>query len=394
MKRALALLAAVLICGCGQATGLGTNRPTALASPGLSGSATATPLPTAATAEFHLRPAPAGSATDDLQIRCNGVIGPSDPVAIVQLHNGSTALRDYANVNHPVTACTFGFNPYELSLVDARHVIVPGHASGLAALVTLPEVRPFWFRLPSERGTLLAVAPDLQSVAWINPNIPLDTDEIHIVSAAGDSMVTSVPNPHSGRCGSPDDSNMAGYTRSASDLFVLDQPAPPWNSLVVLQGKQVALRVAPADRWATGAQPAMALWSPTSETLYYRKDGSVWRWTPAGGSVQFLPNVNWYYPTISADGHYLAYAVPESSGVHDVYLMDLSSGAAPRKIGKGNRTLPAFLNATQLWYKSEQLGPCGPGGNQPLVYDVNDGSESPSVIDMPISVWPATSSNF
>lgn len=63
-------------------------------------------------------------------------------------------------------------------------------------------------------------------------------------------------------------------------------------------------------------------------------------------------------------------------------------------VGNGNRTLPVFLNSTQLWFKSERQGPCGPGGNQPLIYDLTDRSESPSIIDMPEAVWPATSSNF
>jgi hypothetical protein len=53
-----------------------------------------------------------------------------------------------------------------------------------------------------------------------------------------------------------------------------------------------------------------------------------------------------------------------------------------------------FLNPTQLWYRSDLQGPCGPGGNLPLIYDVGDGSEAPSIIDFVGSVWPSTSANF
>jgi len=71
----------------------------------------------------------------------------------------------------------------------------------------------------------------------------------------------------------------------------------------------------------------------------------------------------------------------------------VAHGGSPRLI-KGGRNLPVFLNSTQLWYWSESQGICGPGISHPLVYDISDGSEAASVIDLVSSVWPATSSNF
>ena len=142
--------------------------------------------------------------------------------------------------------------------------------------------------------------------------------------------------------------------------------------------------------WAAGGAQPDGLWPP----LYYRKGGEVWRWTPAGGSQTFLPGVTWYYPTISSDGRYLAYAVVGADGLHDVYLIDLQAGGSPQKIGNGHRTVPVFLNARPLWFKSDSLGGCGGGGSRPLVYDVGDRTESASIVDMPVSVWPATSSDF
>ena len=83
-----------------------------------------------------------------------------------------------------------------------------------------------------------------------------------------------------------------------------------------------------------------------------------------------------------------------SDGLHDVYLVDLAHGGGPARIGKGARTVPVFLNSTQFWYKTEGPSICGPGSNQPLIYDITDGSESGSVIDQVQAVWPATSSQF
>ncbi|HYM96480.1 MAG TPA: hypothetical protein VET26_04210, partial [Candidatus Sulfotelmatobacter sp.] len=180
---------------------------------------------------------------------------------------------------------------------------------------------------------------------------------------------------------------------------VLDQPFPTLNSLLLMQGATTVLKVTPPGSvpqggWAQGAQPAMAVWSPTSEELYYRQGGDVWKWTPTHGAERFLSGVAWYYPSISSDGNHLAYAVVRSDGLHNVYLVDLVNGGAPRLIGNGARNLPVFLNGSQLWYRSEGQGICGPGGDKPLVYDLSDGSEAPSIIDFVGSVWPATSSNF
>jgi len=310
-------------------------------------------------------------------------------------------LRDYADVGHPITSCSFGKNRFGLQLIDAHHVVLPGASivpapgRNLYAVVDLPQVRTHWFQLPGEFPNFLAVAPDLGTVAWLSPDLPSNTDQIHLTSHAGDKVVASLPNPHGGRCGSPEDSKQAAYSRSGKQLFILDQPIPNLNSLLVLQGDKVLLRIAPdSGRWPTGAQPAMALWSPTSETLYYRKGADVWDWTSTGGSQNFLPGVSWYYPTISPDGRHLAFAEEGKDYLHTVSMVDLPPASRPIQVGNGNRTLPAFLNARQLWFKSESLGPCGSGGNKPLVYDLSDGSESPSIIDSPISVWPATSSNF
>jgi hypothetical protein len=216
-----------------------------------------------------------------------------------------------------------------------------------------------------------------------------------LTTHAGDKVVASLPNPHGGRCGSPEDSKIAGYSRSGKHLFVLDQPIPTLNSLLVLAGDQAALRIAPdSGPWATGAQPAMAVWSATSDTLYYRKGTDVVKWRPAAGPQSFLPGVSWYDPTISPDGRHLAYAEVGTDFLHTVSMVDLPPTGRPNQIGNGRRNLPAFLNARQLWFKSDNPGPCGSGGNQSLIYDLTDASESPSIIDWPVSVWPATSSNY
>jgi len=350
-------------------------------------------------------------------ITCSGAIGAADPVAVVQLHSaadtGELVMRDYVDPRNPRTACQFhtqqaGHGYGVAQLIDAHHVVIASNdCCQLFAVVDLPEVRFHWFQLPRPAGFagwLLAVSPRLDEVAWTSNNDSTGGDRrVHITTKAGDKVVANLPEAL-GRCGAANISKDAAYTHSGGHLYVLDQPLPD-NTLLVFQGSKQVLLVAPPEggsgvasgprlrAWPTGTQPEMAVWSPTSETLFYRQNGDVWQWTQAAGAQRYLPGVNWYYPTFSADGSRLAYAVPRADGLHDIYLIDAAHGGSPQLL-KGARTLPVFLNSTQLWYWSEGQGICGVGINHPLVYDITDGSEAASIIDQVVAVWPATSSNF
>ena len=403
----LAIAAAVALAACGENPPAAGNPPPPVAAtsspalPALTGVPSPGPPPVASRATFSLLAArpPAGFTS---AVRCSAAIGASDAMAIVQLRDGSLALRDYASADHPFTACTIGTTQSSLvaQLVDSRHLVIsyPGSSCTFYAVVDLPAVTYHWFQLPGcgtpSAADLLAVSPGLDTVASTANDQAGGLDELHLTTAAGSQAAATLPDPGSGRCGSPDDSKPAAYTNSGSHLFWLDRANPAYGGLVVLAGGQGVLRIsAPAAGWGA-AGPKMAVWAPASETLYYAWAKDVWRWTPQQGAQRFLTGVSWYYPTISADGRYLAYATVDAAGLHTVYLDDLYAGTAPRAIGAGHRDLPVFLNSTQLWYRTEGQGVCGPGGDQPRVYDVTDGSESASLVQMPVAVWPATSSNF
>jgi hypothetical protein len=365
--------------------------------------AVATPISTPITSSgniFSLLPAkqPAGYVS---RIKCPGAIGASDPVAIVQLQAavmgaGAVVLRDYADPSKPRTACTFGTGIYG-QLIDARHLLFLG-ADRFGAVIDLPEVRYHWFRLPAA-GSILAVGPKLDQVLWVTYDPQKTaTDTIHLSTSAGDHVIATLPDNNVGRCGSAEDSKSAAYTPSGSHFFVLDQPFPPTTSLIVVEGETSVLSVIPPKRgWPAGGNPAMALWSPTLETLYYRQGHDIWKLRPGSQPEKFLAGVDWLQPTISPDGAHMAYSVLRPNSVlHDVYLIDLAHESAPHKIGAGARKLPVFVNSTQLWFKSEgnDHGCIGGENERPLIYNIVDGSEAPSIISQVMNVWPATSSNF
>ncbi|HLQ60784.1 MAG TPA: hypothetical protein VK131_02880, partial [Candidatus Acidoferrales bacterium] len=226
-------------------------------------------------------------------------------MAVVQVHSGSWVLRDYADVSHPQTPCVFT-RAYVLQVADARHVVVAVGAN-LFAGVDLPEVAYHWFQLPDQVPSFVGVASSLDEVAWLSADLSAGVDRLHLTTAAGDRVVgVPLPNPHGGRCGSPEDSKPVGYTRSGKLLAVLDQPVPSLNSLLVVEGDQTLFRLVPNGTWPPGNYPAFALLSPTTEALYYRQGDNVFRWTRGQGGVTFLSGVVWSYPSISPDGRHLA----------------------------------------------------------------------------------------
>jgi hypothetical protein len=333
-----------------------------------------------------------------------GVIGASDPVALVQPHGKEVALRDYADPAHPRTLCRFSFAGV-VQLIDSRHIVVKsGYGPGSDfAVVDLPQMTNHFFQLRplgpfGECTDLLGVSPGLDALTWRTYNVASGPQSIHITTAAGDRVVDTLPNHTS--CSNPTPFAAAAYSPSGQYVSFLDRlDGLTRNTLVVLDGTHPVLKLTPPTRgWASGAEPSNPVWSPVRDTLFYQQNGRIWTWTPGGGAQQFLAGVSWCYPTVSADGRYLAYGALRADGLYDATLLELKSGQVPQAIGKGPRNLPVFLNSNLLWYQTWSHAVCGGGdgsngpklAGQPLVYDTTDGSEAPTLLDQVFEVWPAT----
>lgn len=415
----LTVFVALAIAGCNgaapPASAVGeTPTPTESASPTVSlspsslpeASPSAEPSPSASPSTFSSGPFGILPAEAPLTfkpgIACSGTIGANDAVAIVELHGsstdgGTTVLRDYADLSKPRSVCTFQDTSI-LQLVDPRHVVIYGEGV-IYAVVDLPVVRYHWFKLPSPASSFgvdfIAMAPGLDRIAWrVSRPDGSASDEIHLTNTSGDRVVATLPDTNEGRCGSSFDSNPGAFTRSGTALFILDTPLPE-ISLAVVAGEKTVLSDVGSASEAPAIRPLRALWSPTTESLYYTKNGALWRWTPSAGRVRYLAGVTWTSASISPDGIHLAYAVAHADGTSDVYLVDLVHGGSPVRIGKGHRDAPVFLNNVQLWFLGVGWDGCTGGGpSEPLIYNIANGTESPSVIDRVVRVWPATDSQF
>ncbi len=370
--------------------------------------AVVTTAPTPVSDGFGVLP---GTPPGDFEggVTCSGAMDPGDPVAIVQLRGideepGETVLLDFVDPSAPRTVCTFGGSRWlGARFVDGRHVVIssPTDASDLYLVIDIPEVRYHWVQLPpgadaSFPSMLAAVSPELDRLIWVSHEGGTAGDAVHVTTAASDRVIANLRDTNEGRCGDPDDSNVGGFAPSGSLAYVLNRPLAVDAGLVVVDGEDIRYRLlAPKDGWPVGDGPAMAVWSPTQDTLYFRNGDDVWTWTADAGATKFLPGVRWSMPTISPDGTYLAYAELRPDGLPDVYLVDLANGPNPERLGTGRRNLPAFLGNTQLWYMGTEDTPGCEGGSErtPLVYSLEDASETPSPIEAVIATWPATSSN-
>ncbi|MGH2445222.1 MAG: hypothetical protein ACRDGD_04205 [Candidatus Limnocylindria bacterium] len=331
-------------------------------------------------------------------ITCEGSIGESDPVAIVYLHGRDSAeppapvLRNYADTAHPRNSCTFGGDGYRIhSLIDARHVVIIGRGAQYA-VVELPEVRYHWFELPvtdMSYASLIAVSPALDAATWRRAF----TDgslarQILQIDASGEHLLADLPRIETGRCGSPLDSSEGGFARTSDSFYVLDQAMPQMSVFVAGRSSDVELTLYPPDAgWEGATTPLMALWAPTSDTLYYRVGDDVMRWSVGSAPEVFLPDTPWSHPTFTPDGRHLAYATDEG-----IYLVDMTRAPSPRLIRAGGIT-PVFLNSSQLWFKISPQQGCVTDEIQVRVYDLNDRFDAASIIDHVLAVWPTTSSN-
>jgi hypothetical protein len=325
-----------------------------------------------------------------LPITCSGNIGADDPVAIVTLHGQDfPVLRDYSDPAHPRNVCSFGFTLIPPQILNPHYVVVQAAdqaGNSVNLVVQVPLVTAFQLKIP---GELAAVAPDFSQVLWYTS----DFKTLHDTWDTGDVIIQRFPTPIGGRCGNADaDSRSGAFTRSASYGYAL-QNVDIGHEYLNVVGNRVGVfaETAPKAGWGPLDGPSMAVWSPVSNTLYYRQQGNIWRWTPSAGAVKFTAGVNWIDPSISPDGRYIVYMVRASNGTPTVHLMDAATGQVLAQLGGAGHDWPFFLTNNLIWFHSDVSGCAGGAAPTNSIYDLNDHTETASAIDWVSSTWPATS---
>jgi hypothetical protein len=129
--------------------------------------------------------------------------------------------------------------------------------------------------------------------------------------------------------------------------------------------------------------------------LLFRDNQGIHVWRDGAQSL-LLPGVAWIRPKASPAGGQVVYAAKDQTGKPNVFILDTSSGSV-RMVAKV-RSEPAFLNSHLIWYKEER--PCAAGDVYPCgavatvetgktyIYDLQDNTETESVIAAVWDVWP------
>ena len=316
---------------------------------------------------------------------CSGTWGNTDPVAAVSLH-GSTAvvLRDYADITHPRTLCTFTLPV--LAILDPHHVVALDTASNAistpSAVVELPSARVFDIAVA---GPVSAVAPDLSQVLWVNENS--STPSLHDSWDSQDKLIQTYPQVN-GICGVGP--VPGAWSRDSKYGFATWTQGLDASYLNVVASDHTSAFVSkpPPGGWLPNQVPVMALWSPTNDRLLWTQANTIQQWSPSGGIWTLRTNLTWQYPAMSSDGTHLAYVLSDSSGNSTIHLLNPTTGAELGALHAG--TLPMFLTPNWLWFKVS-AGGCGPQDPTSYIYDFSDHTFTASSLDWVYATWPATS---
>jgi hypothetical protein len=147
----------------------------------------------------------------------------------------------------------------------------------------------------------------------------------------------------------------------------------------------------PGDKFGSSFH-TMAVWSRTTNTLYYRDAAGVHSWDPPASVTTIAAGLAWFSPSLSPDDRYVAYTVNLDIEPH-VQVRDLVTHAV-RDI-PGIRAAQFFASSSMLmvgvYEPSIQQGP----GSLPYMqtssaeFDLNTGVETPLYFAFNlIDTWP------
>ncbi len=285
-------------------------------------------------------------------------------------------VRDVTDINHPNTISTFQHDwPQFVNATTLSYVV---NGTGL-------------YRAPlsGSAGTLVArTGEEFATYVW-SPNgdtaaylAPTSTGmALHLVSGGQDRMVPgSIPALPTVGCEYDPCSGADTW-----DFRLAYSPNGAFISLVMSIAGANAFRLWSSDgallMSSDSASRPMSTWSGTG---FYFPDGKGIEVLRDGVTSGFLPAVAWIHPNASADGTGIVYETRDAQGWHHVSVVNTATQKV-RELKKG-RTRPVFLTARFIWYRGESSP--GISNGKTYVYDLQEGTETGSIIEQLWDVWP------
>jgi Tol biopolymer transport system component len=295
-------------------------------------------------------------------------------------------VRDITDIAHPKTVSTFS-KPLP-QFISATEV---SYTEGNSLIRRRLDGSPTTVATSSQGIAAFAWNPDGSAVAYVaQTNTGSD---VHQLTTNGDRVLGSIPPGGEGGCediASCQIPNLLDYRLSYS-------PDGTTISLVVNSFTLVVFRIWSSDAKLLTSNDSkgltMSAWSGRS--LYFRDANGVEVWR--GGAVSsFLPGVAWVKPNESPGGGQIVYTARDSSGWGQIFVVDTATKSV-REL-KGARTDAVFLTSRFIWYQGERAcvatDRCGPHppfhplSGKTYIYDLQDGTETESIITGVYDIWP------
>jgi len=308
--------------------------------------------------------------------------GVTRSLALVTLRGSdSIVVRDITDINHPTTVSNLGAisAPVFVSATEVSN-------ADTTAMYRMPLSGSPKTVVAKQAGGmgLIAWSPDGTTAGY------MAADGLHLIVAGRDrTLGEPLPVPNSGYgCESQ-------VCADAWDSRLAFSPDGAYVSLVVLSGPVTSFRLWSSDgRLLTTPRSqgaTMSVWS--GQTLYFSDSSGIEAWRD-GVSSQFLTGVQWVRPKASPAGGAVVYEARDGSGLAHVYVVDTATKNV-REL-KAGRSEPVYLTARYLWYAGERAcvasdqcvtGPTVATGKT-YIYDLQDGTETESIITNVYDVWP------
>jgi hypothetical protein len=292
-------------------------------------------------------------------------------------------VRDITDINHPTTVATLDVPSRFVSASDVSYIDGDGNlvrlAYGNSAKVTVARCVLLFDWSPD--GTAVVYAVNTSSGMTV-----------HHLIAGHDQVLGSVPAIPAVGC----ETIASCYGADTWDVSLSYSPDGKYISLVDSVANKSTFRLWTPDgklvKSSDANSPFMSVWSGGS--LYFRDAAGIEVWR--GGSVSsFLPGVAWIRPKASPGGGQIIYDARDAQAWDHTYVADTASGAV-RDLGK-THSGPVFLTARYVWYQGQR--PCvaadncgtrvaGVENGKTYIFDLQDGTESASIITSVADVWP------
>jgi len=310
-------------------------------------------------------------------------------LALVTLRGSNDiVVRDITDISHPKTVANLGavsnpvfVNATEISYADGSNLY-------RAPLVGFPKT------LVTAQGGAGTWSPDGAAVLYATSDEAGTTTTVHELKGGQDRLLGSVPGGGVGGCETIASCQIPNFL----DFRLLFSPDGAMVSLVATGFSGSSFRLWTADgallMSSDAYGPTMSVWSGSS--LYFRDASGVEVWR-AGVISPFLPGVIWVKPKASPTGGQLVYVARDRSGWSHTYVVDTTTKTV-RELNSTRAEPVFFLTSRYIWYEGERAclasDACGPTppfhplSGKTYIYDLQDGTETESIISHVYDVWP------